>query len=182
MFQKIKVLGASLVIVLSLSGAVVVAQESQPATTAPAVQQTRNRGDRLERRRMRRDQRRRALGAMRQLNLTDQQKEQARAIRRAAFESNKSLREEFAQLREKRRAGTLTESDKTRAQELRRQLHESRQSARSQMASFLTAEQKTRLDEMIKNRRERRGRFGRGKRPGRTQPGASATQNPMTPS
>jgi Spy/CpxP family protein refolding chaperone len=182
MFQKSKVPGASLVIVLSLSGAVVVAQESQPGTTTPAVQQTRDRGDRLEHRRMRRHQRRRGLGAMRQLNLTDQQKEQARAIRRTTFESNKSLREEFAQLREKRHAGTLTESDTTRAQELRRQLHESRQSARSQMASLLTTEQKIRLDEMIKNRRERRDRFGRGSRPGRQQPGASAPQNPTTPS
>ena len=41
MFQKIKVLGASLVTILALSGAVVVAQESQPAATAPAAQQTR---------------------------------------------------------------------------------------------------------------------------------------------
>jgi Spy/CpxP family protein refolding chaperone len=181
MFQKIKVLGASLVAVLSLSGSVVVAQESKPANTAPVVQQTRDLGDRLERRRMRRHQRR-AMGAMRELNLTDQQKEQARAIRRANFESNKSLREEFAQLREKRRAGTLTESDKTRALELRRQLRESRQSARSQMASVLTTEQKTKLDEMIKNRRERRDRFGRGRRPGGQQPGASAPQNPTSPS
>lgn len=182
MFQKIKVLGASLVTVLSLSGAVVLAQESQPANTAPGVQQTRDRADRLERGRMRRQQRRRGLGAMRQLNLTDQQKEQARAIRRTTFESNKSLREEFAQLREKRRAGTLTDADKTRAQELRRQLRESRQSARSQMASLLTTEQKTRLDEMIKNRREHRERFGRGRRPGRQQPGTPAPQNPTTPS
>jgi Spy/CpxP family protein refolding chaperone len=179
MFQKIKVLGAGLVAVLSLSGAVVVAQESQPATTtAPGVQQTGNRGDRLERRRLRHERRR---GAMRQLNLTDQQKEQARAIRRANFESNKSQREEFAQLREKMRAGTLTDSDKTHAQELRRQLHASRQSARSQMASLLTAEQKTKLDEMIKNRQARRGPSGRGRRPGRTPPGAS-TPNPMTQS
>ena len=178
MFQRIKILGASLVTVLSLSGAVVVAQESQPANTAPGVEQMRNRDDRLERRRMRHQQRGRA---MRELNLTAQQKEQARAIRRSSFESNKSLREEFAQLREKRRAGTLTESDKMRALELRRQLRESRQSARSQMASVLTAEQKTKLDEMI-NRRERRGRFGRGRRSDGQQPGASAPQNPTTPS
>jgi len=182
MFQKIKVLGASLVTILALSGAVVVAQESQPAATAPAAQQTRERGDPPERGRMGRHQRRRAMGAMRQLNLTDQQREQARAIRRATFESNKSLREEFAQLREKRRAGTLTESDKTRAQELRRQLRESRQSARTQMASLLTTEQKARLDEMIKNRRERRDRFGRERKPGRQRPGVPATQNPTTPS
>jgi Spy/CpxP family protein refolding chaperone len=177
MFQKIKILGASLVTVLSLSGAVVVAQESQPKTDAPGMQQTRNRGDRLERRRMRRHQRQRALGGLRQLNLTDQQKEQARAIRRSTFESSKTQREELMQLREKRRAGTFSESDKARAQELRRQLNESRQNARTQMAGVLTAEQKTKLDEMIKNRREHR-RSERGRRPGRNQPATSPNQNP----
>lgn len=178
MFQKIKILGASLVTVLSLSGAVVLAQQSQPATNAAGVQQPGLRGDRTRRRRMRRNQQRRAMGAMRQLNLTDQQKEQARAIRRASFESNKTQREEIMQLREKARAGTLSESDKARAKELRRQLHESRQNARMQMASFLTTEQKTKLEEMRKTRREHRGR--RGNRPGTTQPGALPSQNPTT--
>jgi Spy/CpxP family protein refolding chaperone len=182
MFQKIKVLGASLITILSLSGAVVFAQESQPATTStPGVQQPQNQGDRIERRRVRRHQRKRTMGALRQLNLTDQQKEQARAIRRANFETNKTQREELRQLQEKSRAGTLTESDKARAKELREQIRQSRQNARSQMASLLTSEQKTKLDEMIKNRREQRSRFGRGRRPGRTQPG-SATQNPTNPS
>jgi Spy/CpxP family protein refolding chaperone len=175
MFQKIKILGASLVTVFSLSGAVVVAQ--QPATNAaPGVQQPGLRGDRIERRRMRGNQRRRALGAMRELNLTDQQKEQARAIRRANFESNKTQREELAKLRQQRREGTLSEADQARAKELRRQLHESRLNARTQMASLLTAEQKTKLEEMRQTRRERRGR---GKRPGRTQPG-SLNENPTT--
>jgi hypothetical protein len=49
------------------------------------------------------------------------------------------------------------------------------------MASLLTAEQKTKLDEMIKNRREHR-RSERGRRPGRTKPSAPTTQNPTTPS
>lgn len=179
MFHKIKIGAVSLLTVLSLSGAVVVAQEPQTKTAAaPGVQQTRNRGDRLERRRMRRHKRQRAFGAIRQLNLSDQQKEQVRAVRRSIFESNKTQREELRQLGEKRGAGTLSESDKARAQELRRQLQESRQNARTQMASLLTAEQKTKLDEMIKNRREHR-RSGRGRRPGRTTP---TTQNPTTPS
>lgn len=177
MFQKIKMVGASLLTVLSLSGAVVVAQESQTKTdVASGVQQPRNRGNRSERRR--RNKRGRALGAIRQLNLTDQQKAQVKAVRRSIFDSNKAQRAELMQLREKRRAGTFSESDKARAQELRRQLHESRQNARTQMASLLTAEQKTKLDEMIKNRREHRG-SGRGRRPGRTPPATSPNQNPL---
>jgi Spy/CpxP family protein refolding chaperone len=176
MLQKIKVIGAGLITILSLSGAIVVAQETQTGTATPGVQQPGNRGERFQRRRMRRHERGRAL---RELNLTDQQKEQARAIRRANFESNKTQREELIQLREKWRAGTLSEADKARAKELRGQLRQSRQNARTQMAGLLTTEQKTRLDEMIKTRRERRGRFGRGRRPGLTQP---TTQNPTNPS
>ncbi|HKP37144.1 MAG TPA: Spy/CpxP family protein refolding chaperone [Pyrinomonadaceae bacterium] len=164
MFQKIKILGASLVTVLSLSGAVVVAQQSQPTDT-PGVQRP-GRGERMGRRRMRGQQRRRARAGLRQLNLTDQQKEQARAIRQATFASNKAQREELIQLRQKARTGTLSEADRARAQELRRQLQESRKNARTQMASLLTAEQKAKLEEMRKNRREHRER--RGKRPGRT--------------
>ncbi len=176
MLKKIKVMGASLITILSLSGAVVVAQETQTGTASAGAQQPRNRAERFERRRMRRLQRGHGLG---ELNLTDQQKEQARAIRRANFENNKAQRQELVQLREKWSAGTLSDADKARAKELRAQLRESRQSARTQMASLLTTEQKTKLDEMIKNRRERRGRFGRGQRPGRTAP---TTQNPTTPS
>jgi Spy/CpxP family protein refolding chaperone len=176
MLQKLKVIGASLITILTLYGAAVVAQETQAGTATAGAQQPRNRGERFERRRMRRLQRRRGL---RELNLTDQQKEQARAIRRANFESNKAQREELVQLREKFRAGTLSDADKARAKELREQLRQSRQNARTQMAGLLTTEQRTRLDEMIKSRRERRGRFGRGRRPGRTQP---TTQNPTTPS
>lgn len=174
MFQKIKILGLSLATVLSFSGAVIVAQDPQPKADAAGMQPRRNRGDRLERRRLRRHQRQRALSGLRQLNLTDQQQEQARAIRLATFESSKSQREELMQLGEKRRTGTFSESDRARAQELRRQLQESRQKARTQMASLLTPEQRTQLDEMIKNRREHR-RSGRGRRPARTQPSVSPT-------
>ena len=173
MFQKINILGASLVTVLTLSGVVAVAQQSQPSTDTPGVQRPGNRGDRMGRRRMRRQQRQRARAGLRQLNLTDQQKEQARAIRQANFQSNKAQREELLQLREKARAGTLSEADRARAQELRRQLQESRKNARTQMASLLTAEQKAKLEEMRKNRREHRER--RGKRPGRT---PISNQNP----
>jgi Spy/CpxP family protein refolding chaperone len=99
-------------------------------------------------------------GGLRGLDLTDQQKEQARAIMRANFESYKAQIEELKQLRQKGREG-LSDADKTRAKELHNQLRESRLSARNQMASLLTAEQKTKLEERMKNRRERRERFGR---------------------
>lgn len=162
MFQKIRLSGAALIAVLSVSGAVVVAQEQQtPTTAAPGIQQ-RNRGDRMERRGKRRHMRREGLGGgLRGLDLTDQQKEQARAIMRANFESHKTQIEELKQLRQKGRDGALSDADKARAKELHNQLHESKLSARRQLSALLTAEQKSKLEERMKNRRENRERFGR---------------------
>jgi Spy/CpxP family protein refolding chaperone len=105
--------------------------------------------------------RRRARGALRSLNLTDAQKEQAQALRRENFERNRAVREELRQLLQKRQEGTLSEADQTRARELRQQLRQSHQNIRTQLAGLLTEEQKTKLQEMRKNRRENRGRFGR---------------------
>ncbi|HEY8203140.1 MAG TPA: Spy/CpxP family protein refolding chaperone [Pyrinomonadaceae bacterium] len=157
--KRFAVLASSFAIVLA-GFAVAAAQESKmPPTTAPNVQRP-QRGE-FGRRTMRRQARRRALGALRTLNLTDAQKQQAREIRRANFESTKTQRQELAELRRKFREGTLTDDEKAKAKELRQQLHASRQNTRTQLAALLTPEQKTRLDEVIKNRRENRGRFGR---------------------
>jgi Spy/CpxP family protein refolding chaperone len=161
MFQKIRLSGVALIAVLSVSGAVVVAQDQQaPTTAAPGIQK-RDRGNRMERRGKRRQMRGARLGGgLRGLDLTDQQKEQAREIMRTNFESHKAQIEELKQLRQKGRDG-LTDVDKARAKELHNQLRESRLNARSQISSLLTAEQKTKLEDRKKNRRENRERFGR---------------------
>lgn len=103
-----------------------------------------------------------AARALRSLNLTDAQKQQAQSIMRSNFESNKAVREELKQLVQKRRqGGTLTEAEQARARELRQQLQQSRKNARTQLATLLTEEQKTKLEERRKHRRERRERSGR---------------------
>ena len=160
MFEKLRLSSAALIAVLSVSGAVVVAQDQQPPTTGAPQVQKQNRGDRLGRRGKRHMRGRRLGGGLRGLDLTDQQKEQARAIMRANFESHKAQIEELKQLRQKGREG-LSDADKARAKELHNQLRESRLSARNQLSSLLTAEQKTKLEERMKNRRERRERTGR---------------------
>ncbi len=109
---------------------------------------------------MRRRMRARA-DVMRELNLTDAQRQQAQAIRRENFERNRGVREELKQLLQKRQQGTLSDADRSRAMELRKQLQESRRSTRTQIAGLLTEEQKTKLQEMRKNRRENRERLGR---------------------
>ncbi|HEV2903744.1 MAG TPA: Spy/CpxP family protein refolding chaperone [Pyrinomonadaceae bacterium] len=160
MFEKIRLSGAALIAVLSVSGAVVVAQQQQaPTTAAPGIQKQ-NRGDRMKHRGKGRHMRRAGLRGLHGLDLTDQQKEQARAIMRANFESNKAQIDELKQLRQKGREA-LSDADKARAKELRNQLRESRSNAQNQVSSLLTAEQKTKLEEMQKNRRERRERSGR---------------------
>ncbi len=161
MFEKIRLSGA-FIAVLSVSGAVVVAQDQPAPTTGTPQIQKQNRGERLGRGGKRRQMRGQRLGrgGLRGLDLTDQQREQARAIMRASFEGNKAQIEELKQLRQKGREG-LSEADKARAKELHTQLRESRLNARNQMSSLLTAEQKTKLEERQKNRRERRERFGR---------------------
>ena len=160
MFEKIRLSSAVLIAVLSVSGAVVVAQDQQAPTTGTPQIQKQNRGDRLGRRGKRRHMRQRLGRGLRGLDLTDQQREQARAIMRANFESHKAQIEELKQLRQKGREG-LSDADKARARELHKQLRESRLSARNQLSSLLTAEQKTKLEERMKNRRERRERSGR---------------------
>lgn len=158
--KKIKVILGGLAIALASCGASVRAQQPPASTTAPSVEQQ-GEGRMQRRRMMRRGARMRMFGALRQLNLTDAQKQQAQSIIRANTENTKTQRQEMAQLRRKFREGTLTDDEKAKAKELRQQLRASRQNTRTQLAALLTPEQKTRLDEMIKNRRENRGRFGR---------------------
>jgi len=132
-----------------------------PATGGSPTAQQKQERRRAGRRHMRRRDQRGGVGALRRLNLSDAQKQQARSIMKANFESNKAVREELRQLMQKRRQGTLSETEQARSLELRKQLQASRKNARTQLSTLLTDEQKTKLEESRKNRRERRERFGR---------------------
>ena len=93
------------------------------------------------------------LRGFRELNLTDQQKQQLRSIRQTQGQGSQAQREEMRQLMQKRRTATLTSQEEARAKELRQQLMQSRQGVRTQLMTVLTAEQKAKLEEMIKTRR-----------------------------
>jgi Spy/CpxP family protein refolding chaperone len=161
MLKKLTVLTGTAALVLT-SFALAGAQEQIPGTSnTPGVQGPQKRGI-GSRRKMGRRARRTAFRALRQLNLTDSQKQQAQSIVRANLESNKAVREELKQILQQRQQGAmLSEADQARARELRQQLHESRRNARAQLGGLLTGEQRTQLEEMRKQRRERRERFGR---------------------
>jgi periplasmic protein CpxP/Spy len=144
------------------------AQEPQPQTTP---QQDGNlRRDRIERMERHRERRRRPEGIegnkemgrrggighlMRELNLTEEQRQQSRAIMQRRLESTKLQREELFKLREKRIAGTFTADDEARAKALHQEIRAAMEGVRAEMAAVLTAEQKAKLEELKSERKER---------------------------
>ena len=92
---------------------------------------------------------------MRELNLTEEQTQQQKAIIQRHLESIKSQREELSNLREKRMQGTLSADDEARAQALRQEMETARQSMQREVEATLTAEQRTKL-EQIKSERKMR--------------------------
>ena len=94
---------------------------------------------------------------MRELNLSEEQRRQGRAIMQLRLESTKLQREELFKLREKRIAGTFTADDEARATELRQEMRTAMTGVRTEMAGVLTAEQKAKLEELKKERKEKMG-------------------------
>src|SRR6185436_650571 len=114
------------------------------------------RGEREGKREQRGMGRRGGMGhMMRELNLTDAQRQQSRAIMQRRLESTKLQREELFKLREKRIAGTFTADDEARAKALHQEIRKSMEGVRAEMASVLTAEQKAKLEGLKKERKER---------------------------
>jgi periplasmic protein CpxP/Spy len=120
-------------------------------------------------------------GLMRELNLTDDQKQQVRSIMEQSMESTKAQREELRQLGEKRSQGTLTAEDQARAKTLHEQMGASMKDTHSKIEAVLTAEQKTRLEELRKERKANHERFEKrrgGFRPDQSNPPAQKPTNP----
>ena len=154
--------------ILLAAGMGVFAQEPQsqtPSTQDGALQKERT--ERMERRRERLDERagrelrdgRERNGGMgrimRELNLTEEQRQQSRAIMQRRLESTKAQREELFKLREKRIAGTFTAEDEARARALHQEMRTAMEGARNEMDGVLTTEQKTKLEGLRKERKER---------------------------
>src|SRR6476659_7563718 len=153
--------------ILLAAGMGVFAQEPQsqtPSTQDGALQKERT--ERMERRRERLEERagrelrdgreRNGMGRiMRELNLTEEQRQQSRAIMQRRLESTKAQREELFKLREKRIAGTFTAEDEARARALHKEMRTAMEGARNEMDGVLTTEQKTKLEGLRKERKER---------------------------
>lgn len=165
-------LGKSLFGILGIvlaCGIVAFAQEPQPQT--PSTQDDTVRKERIERMERHRERMGRREGmrrhdgmgrrgggmghSMRELNLTEEQRQQSRAIMQRRLESTKTQREELFTLREKRIAGTFTAEDEARAKALHQEIRTTMEGVRTEMAGVLTAEQKAKLEQLKKERKEK---------------------------
>jgi len=160
MFLRIKLTLAGLVLLTAL-GAAVQAQQPQSSTQNQTPGNETRRFGRGEERRGLRHFGRGPLGALRELNLSEDQKKQVRAIMERNFESTKSSREELRALGQKRFEGSLTPEEQARAKELHQQMAQSMQNAMTELTGILTAEQKARLEEFRKEEGRKGGRHGR---------------------
>lgn len=151
-----KTLAATLVGLTMSAG--IYAQQSQSATPQEQMN-SRHEGQRKGGRHGRMG--RPGFGLLRELNLTEEQRQQQRAIVQRRLGNTKAQREELFKLREKRIEGTFTGEDEARAQALRKELHDSMSGMGTEIESILTADQRARLEQLKTERRsqmkERRG-------------------------
>ena len=159
MFLRKGLLGAiGIILAAGVGAGATFGQDPQTQSqTAPRQDETlrRDRIERMERLRERLGRRRGMGHLIRELNLTEEQRQQSRAILQRRLESTKFQREELFKLREKRIAGTFTAEDEERAKALRQEIRTAMEGVRAEMAGVLTAEQKAKLEELKKERKAR---------------------------
>ncbi len=156
----------SLIIILGILlafGTTAIAQQTQTPPSTATERPLHERSERFARRGERKGGRERmghrgGLGHLiRELNLTEAQREQARAIMQRRLAGTKAQREELFNLREKRIAGTFSADDEARAKALRQEMRASMEGIHSEMEGLLTAEQKARLEQL---KQQRKAKFG----------------------
>jgi Spy/CpxP family protein refolding chaperone len=91
-----------------------------------------------------------------QLNLTEAQRQQLRAIEDRFEASTKAQREELRRLHESTE-GQPSADAQARFQALREELGQARRAQHQEMLGVLTAEQRTQLEQLMKERKERHG-------------------------
>jgi Spy/CpxP family protein refolding chaperone len=103
------------------------------------------------------------MRGLRELNLTDAQQLQTRAIIERFAQSIQPQREALRQLHEQYEQGAPSTERQERAKQLRGELREAMQRARGEIAAILTPEQRTKLEQMELERKSRHEQW-RGKR------------------
>jgi protein CpxP len=116
------------------------------------------------------------MRGLRELNLTDAQKEQIRGIlesKRANREANQTQREELRQIVEAKRSGTITAEQEARLKTFREQRREAARQLHEQILAVLTPEQKAQLEQLKQERQKRREEFRQRRQQDRTTPQTS---------
>lgn len=116
------------------------------------------------------------LRLMRELDLTDAQKQQARVIKERYAASTKPQREELRQLHEQKKQGTLPADAKTKAEALRAQLAEANKQMHNEMLAILTPEQRAKFETLEKERKSKHREHRRGRRGGNADEGQTSVQ------
>jgi Spy/CpxP family protein refolding chaperone len=93
---------------------------------------------------------------MSQLNLTDAQRQQLRALEERFEASTKAQRDELRRLHESTQ-GEPSADAQARFQALRAELGEARKAQHQEVLNVLTAEQRAQLEQLVKERRDRHG-------------------------
>jgi Spy/CpxP family protein refolding chaperone len=100
---------------------------------------------------------------MSQLNLTDAQQQQLRIIQQRFETSTKTQREELRKLHESNEGSAPSADTQTRMQALRAEVEQAMRSTHEEMISVLTAEQRTQLEQLIKEQKARRKEMRKGR-------------------
>lgn len=164
MFLKSRLTGAALLLGILVCSAPAFAQQPQEAPANGADMTRSERGPR-HRRGGRGDIH--MLRMLRELELTEAQQQQTRAIVENYLAAIKTPREELFKLREQKEQGAESTDLHSRAQSLRTQIHESTKNMRTQLLAILTPDQRAKLDQM---ETEFKGRRREMREPRRTMP------------
>ena len=155
--------GASLMLGLLVTFSLPALAQEQSSTTQEGAagtqqQQTERRGKRWHRGKRGMHGMRGMMHMLRELNLTEAQQQQARAIFDRYEASTKPQREEMRQLFQQKRAQGNAEPDaqtQARAEALRAQFKESARLMQDELLTILTPEQRTKLEQMKQERKAR---------------------------
>ena len=96
------------------------------------------------------------MRGLRELNLSDAQREQAHAIFERFSETIRPQREQLMELRKQSRDGNAPADAEEKAKTLRVQIRESEKAMRTELMGILTPEQRAKWEEMEKEQKARR--------------------------
>ena len=155
LYSKLTKIGLGLIIALCCAASALAQQTATGQEESAPGRMQRERGTRRGGPGRGRDHMRGMMHALRELNLTDAQQQQARGLIERAVESTKPQREALRQLHEQSEQGSQSDATAERAKQLRGEIRESMERAHNEILALLTPEQRTKLEQMKQERKAR---------------------------